>query len=275
MYGNSGDGLRTAIYLQWGTIGWDEKHFLDLAQPNGLPIARLELDSGGTATITDQPIFSPLGERAVAGGGFELRQRFMGQLALPETRVLDSSGAVLRDAIAVGGWRAYDPRVGQYLSPEPMRGSRDLAPQVAELLAGPSSYGAVDALIPLPSKFVPFVYSVEAEELPVGPQTLENINFDVLSPYAYAARRPYSLFDEDGLHPESWGVRGYRRFESRDYSVQNQCVEPEHWPDNCRHAKRVCIDECGGFLGRRGGRQRFIWCCRGCLERVGCPPKCG
>ena len=118
------DGVIGVIRLDY-TSGLVERHYLDLLDPVGLPIVRLEVPSpnGSTATLTARPLWTAFGDLRNTVSAELPPWGFHGQLVATETTANAPNGSLLqtlRSPLSLNTWRVYDPRVGQYLTPEPM-----------------------------------------------------------------------------------------------------------------------------------------------------------
>jgi RHS repeat-associated protein len=106
------------------TAGFTERRFYDVHAPLGLPIARYEFTTAGTTSSTWTGDFFPFGELKAETGTTSLRPpwRFEGQLELAGSDARYWNGTTntkLRETLALNQWRVYDPRLGQYTTPEP------------------------------------------------------------------------------------------------------------------------------------------------------------
>jgi RHS repeat-associated protein len=102
-----------------------ERHYLDLLDPVGLPIVRMEVPvpDGSTATLVARPQWTAFGELRNTVSAELPPWGFHGQVVAAETAANAPNGSVLqtlRSPLSLNTWRMYDPRVGQYLTPEPM-----------------------------------------------------------------------------------------------------------------------------------------------------------
>ena len=102
--------------------------YIHTTAPLGLETAAFEFEHPGGASVSYNPStvvrqWSAFGRPLVAtGSGVALPTRFPGQLELRGTDVrIWSSGSNVahRDGLYLNRWRVYDPRVGQYLQPDP------------------------------------------------------------------------------------------------------------------------------------------------------------
>ncbi len=109
------------------TSGGSSESFVYYAtSPEGLPAAAYVFDPVSSATSEVwRAQWGPFGSRlSETGDANKYRPpfRFAGQIELPRSDATWWNGSTLftsREEVVLNRWRAYDPRVGQYLQPEP------------------------------------------------------------------------------------------------------------------------------------------------------------
>lgn len=119
------DGVIGVIRLDYTSGSLVERHYLDLLDPVGLPIVRMEVPvpNGSTATLVARPQWTAFGELRNTVSAELPPWGFHGQVVATETTANAPNGSLLqtlRSPLSLNTWRVYDPRVGQYLTPEPM-----------------------------------------------------------------------------------------------------------------------------------------------------------
>jgi len=113
------------IRLDYTSGALVERHYLDLLDPVGLPIVRMEVPvpNGSTATLVARPQWTAFGELRNTVSAELPPWGFHGQVVATETTANAPNGSLLqtlRSPLSLNTWRVYDPRVGQYLTPEPL-----------------------------------------------------------------------------------------------------------------------------------------------------------
>lgn len=115
------------IRAEFWSGGGSETFMYYATSPDGLPGAAYTFDpvTSDTAEVW-RAQWSPFGMLLSETGDAETYAapfRFQGQLELPGSAATWWSGSTLvtsREEVVLNRWRAYDPRVGQYLQPEPV-----------------------------------------------------------------------------------------------------------------------------------------------------------
>jgi len=117
-------GRDRAEFWAWGG---NETFLYYATGPEGLPAAAYSFTPGTSSTAEVwRAQWGPFGNLLSETGSaatYAAPFRFQGQLELPGSAATWWSGSTLvtsRDEVALNRWRAYDPRVGQYLQPEPV-----------------------------------------------------------------------------------------------------------------------------------------------------------
>jgi RHS repeat-associated protein len=131
-----------------GTLS-SENYFLTANAPEGFPIATYEF-FGPLTSETWRGVSTAFGGWvSQAGTGTAPPWRFQGQIELPGSDATVWSGSTqlqLRQPLSLNRWRVYDPRVGQYLQPEPILalGSTILGHAFAYALVNPANFIDLD-----------------------------------------------------------------------------------------------------------------------------------
>ena len=127
-YVRIGDFAIGEMARSWVSGSTTRHTYIHTTAPLGLETAAFEFEHPGGASVSYNPStvvrqWSAFGRPLVAtGSGVALPTRFPGQLELRGTDVrIWSSGSndAHRDGLYLNRWRVYDPRVGQYLQPDP------------------------------------------------------------------------------------------------------------------------------------------------------------
>ena len=127
-YVRIGDFAIGEMARSWVSGSTTRHTYIHTTEPLGLETAAFEFEHPGGASVSYNPStvvrqWSAFGRPLVAtGSGVALPTRFPGQLELRGTDVrIWSSGSNVahRDGLYLNRWRVYDPRVGQYLQPDP------------------------------------------------------------------------------------------------------------------------------------------------------------
>jgi hypothetical protein len=129
-YVRIGDFAVGEMARSWVSGSATRHTYLHTTEPMGLETSAYEFEHPGGASVSYNPStvvrqWTAFGRPLVAtGSGEPLPTRFPGQLALrgSEVRIWDGSVAIPhRDGLYLNRWRVYDPRVGEYLQPDPAR----------------------------------------------------------------------------------------------------------------------------------------------------------
>ncbi len=160
MYAHVTDSVVGSIRLDYTGSGPFERWFYDLRDPMGLPAARYEHYYGSASTsVAWTGEWSPFGELLSYAGEAEIAPpwRFEGQLALSNSDVTQWSGPSLsetRSPVYMNQWRVYDPRVGQYVTAEPLAIGADVRTRVMHPYAygnlAPMTFTDPSGLLPAP-----------------------------------------------------------------------------------------------------------------------------
>jgi RHS repeat-associated protein len=127
-YVRIGDFAVGEMARSWVSGSATRHTYLHTTEPMGLETAAYEFEHPGGASVSYNPStvvrqWTAFGRSLVAtGSGEPLPTRFPGQLELrgSDVRIWDGSVTVAhRDGLYLNRWRVYDPRVGQYLQPDP------------------------------------------------------------------------------------------------------------------------------------------------------------
>jgi RHS repeat-associated protein len=117
-------GVTRGIYINNALSS--EQHGYYAVSPEGLPAAAYSFSlPPGSTTLEWRAQWSPFGTMLSETGNTAWRPpfRFRGQVELPRSDASWWNGSSLftsRQGLVLNRWRTYDPRVGQYLQPEPM-----------------------------------------------------------------------------------------------------------------------------------------------------------
>jgi RHS repeat-associated protein len=125
-----------------------ESFYYTANAPEGAPLATFSFTRGGTtSTEAWRPDWGGFGELRSATGSMVSPPpwRFAGQLALAGSEAIVWTGSALlqaRGPLSLNRWRVYDPRVGQYLQPEPLllSGMRTLSHPYAYAYVDPADF---------------------------------------------------------------------------------------------------------------------------------------
>ncbi|MFO0715010.1 MAG: hypothetical protein U0353_34550 [Sandaracinus sp.] len=123
-----GDFVVGEMFRSWAGGTATRRTYYHAVEPMGLELAAWEFEHPGGPAVTYNPQtlvqrWSGFGRRMyISGGGVALPTRFPGQIELRASDVWIWSGSnttQFADPLYLNRWRVYDPRVGQYLQPDP------------------------------------------------------------------------------------------------------------------------------------------------------------
>jgi RHS repeat-associated protein len=149
-----GDFAVGEMFRSWLSGSATRRTYYHAVEPMGLELAAFEFEHPGGPAVTYNPLtvvqrWSGFGMRTFQSGtGTPLPTRFPGQLELRASDVrLWNGGSTVEfaHALYLNRWRVYDPRVGQYLQPDPMAiegEGREHGYQYA--IAAPADFGDPD-----------------------------------------------------------------------------------------------------------------------------------
>lgn len=232
------------------TSGGSSESFVYYAtSPEGLPAAAYVFDPVSLATSEVwRAQWGPFGSRlSETGDANKYRPpfRFAGQIELPRSDATWWNGSTLftsREEVVLNRWRAYDPRVGQYLQPEPaLVDGSGLTGRGAEHHVRTTGY---------------------------------DVSTRVYHPYAYAALAPVDMTDPDGLNPAAagagaavvtnpifWIIGGVAVCGYLVYSaVSDDETDPRVRTRECVTMFNQCIIWCDINLRGRPNRYCHNWC---------------
>ncbi len=123
-----GDFVVGEMFRSWASGSATRRTYYHAVEPMGLELAAWEFEHPGGSTVAYNPQtsvqrWSGFGRRMYqSGAGMPLPTRFPGQIELRASDVSIWNGSnttQFADPLYLNRWRVYDPRVGQYLQPDP------------------------------------------------------------------------------------------------------------------------------------------------------------
>ncbi len=229
----------------------DEKistdHLYDLRDPVGLPIVRFQ-PSGTTSTVLWTGEYAPFGEVVAETGSSDERPpwRFLGQLELPGSASLDASGNLLRSPLYLNQWRVYDPRVGQYLTAEPLA-ILGAAPGRSSYAYPPNPYNTID-----PTGLYGFGVDLRGSSIIGEDGTIGGINFQYTSSEGFGA---YAILPGGSLagDGEAESGSGFGFLPGIAVTASAVCDEGG-WAGEFTAAELSALGATGSLFGGPGGK---------------------